>query len=200
MNLYFSKFLFVDLNNFFQQEETTQFRLHSHCLEPPSAVIIPYLNLVGFGEVSQIHTKRVYSKLVVALLEWWRPETHTFHFSTGECTITLEDGCVLFDLCIDGDIVNGPTQVGRNVYMEHLGVEPSREDRNKNPVKITSLEGMLAYLKNRNPPTEEENILHSKIYILLLISCFLFPNKSKNLMHFYWILLVGNLEACNNYS
>ena len=188
-------------NTFFQQEQGhTRFRLHSHCLEAPSARIIPYLNQAGFGDVAKIHTTKVDSKLVVALLERWRPETHTFHFPTGESTITLEDVRMLFGLRIDGQAVNGPTQLGRSVYMEHLGIEPPNEDRVKNQVKITWLQEVLAFLKDREAPTEEENILHAKIYILLLISCFLFPNKSQNLMHCCWVQFVGNLETCNNYS
>ena len=36
--------------------------------------------------------------LLSALLDHWRPETHTFHFTVGEMTVTLQDTSLLMGL------------------------------------------------------------------------------------------------------
>ncbi|MBA0866442.1 hypothetical protein Goshw_020995, partial [Gossypium schwendimanii] len=49
-------------------------------------------------------------KLISELIESWRPETHIFHLSCGECTITLEDVQLQLGLPVDGSILIEPVQ------------------------------------------------------------------------------------------
>ena len=39
---------------------------------------------------------------ICALLDRWRPETHSFHFPWGEIAVTLEDVALLFGLPCSG--------------------------------------------------------------------------------------------------
>ncbi|KAD5960501.1 hypothetical protein E3N88_11973 [Mikania micrantha] len=49
------------------------------------------LNDTGFGGLIDYGYRKVDLALITALVEIWRPETHTFHLTVGEVTVTLQD-------------------------------------------------------------------------------------------------------------
>jgi hypothetical protein len=63
---------------------------------------------------------------LTALVDRWRPETHSFHLSCGEMTITLEDVAMLFGLRVDGYAVTGHInpQDWRDIVEALVGVRP----------------------------------------------------------------------------
>ena len=106
----------------------------------------PLLHTAVFGfAASIINGAKVDQNLVNALLERWRPETHTFHFPCGEATITLQDVALHLGLPIDGDAITGFADDDWGGFCLHLlGVAPDRFDGGR--VSLKWLEETFANL------------------------------------------------------
>uniref|UniRef100_K4ALF9 Aminotransferase-like plant mobile domain-containing protein n=1 Tax=Setaria italica TaxID=4555 RepID=K4ALF9_SETIT len=89
----------------------------------------PYLQRAGFlllATLVKAGLPKMDNAALTALVDRWRLETHTFHLSSGETTITLEDVSMLFGLRVDGRAVTGNINpVGwRDTVHLLLGVRP----------------------------------------------------------------------------
>ncbi|KAH1228765.1 Serine/threonine-protein phosphatase 7 long form [Glycine max] len=90
--------------------------------------IFPFLQQSGFGWIIKMGYLKINASLISALIERWRPETHTFHMRCGECTITLQDVSVLLGISVDGLPLIGPTNLDwADLCEELLGVRPQEE-------------------------------------------------------------------------
>ncbi|XP_075098970.1 serine/threonine-protein phosphatase 7 long form homolog [Nicotiana tabacum] len=69
-------------------------QLHPH--------IVRCLQDTGFYRIIEIDRLQLDWSLIAALIERWRPDTHTFHLPIGEATITLQDVEVPYGLPVDG--------------------------------------------------------------------------------------------------
>ena len=65
------------------------------------------LQRLGLWHVSQLSDVVADVALISALVERWRPETHTFHLPIGEITVSLQDVSCLWGLPITGEAVTG---------------------------------------------------------------------------------------------
>ncbi|KAL8157193.1 hypothetical protein AgCh_002050 [Apium graveolens] len=98
-------------------------------LPPLDLRMVPLLQSTGFHGVAQVASLQLDWSLISALVERWRPETHTFHLPMGEVTITLPDVGVLLGLPLDGDAVisdvtPGPDMSWRSYVAELFGRDP----------------------------------------------------------------------------
>ena len=76
---------------FVLQEQQPIIISYFHSMSAPHPIIESLLAHTGFADVAQLRHFKIDHHLVTALVEQWRPKTHTFHLSVGECTITLKD-------------------------------------------------------------------------------------------------------------
>jgi len=138
--------------------------------------------------------------LVTSLVERWRPETHTFHFPTGECTITLQDISLQLGLNIDGPPIVGPTMFDwEEIYDTYLGVAPVKgESLIGSQVKLKWLRENILPLGEE--PTEQQLHTHCRAYILGLIGGVLMPDKTGNKVHLMYLTFLTNLRRTTRYS
>ncbi|MFQ6659319.1 hypothetical protein Gotur_028246 [Gossypium turneri] len=103
-----------------------------HNLAKPSITEIHgYLQEAGFLHTSHmLGDCKLDPRLISALVERWRPETHTFHLPRDVCTITLEDVVLQLGLLVDGSVVTVATTVSgkEDLCVRLLGKVPKKFD------------------------------------------------------------------------
>ncbi|MFQ6671314.1 hypothetical protein Gotur_035899 [Gossypium turneri] len=147
---------------------------------PPSPLIETYLRGANFLHVALVGRGcKLDPKLISALVERWRPETHTFHLSCGECTITLEDVHLQLGLPVDGSVVTGSIIYGGRIEMVWL--------RNN-------------FAELVKDSTKERIERYTRAYILQIVEGILMPDKSQNLVHLRWLLKLVNFRGAGELS
>ncbi|KAL5159442.1 Protein MAIN-LIKE 1 [Glycine soja] len=125
--------------------------------------------------------------LISALIERWRPETHTFHMRCGEYTITLQDVSVLLGLRVDA-----------NLCEELLGVKPQEGKIKGSVVKLSWLAHHFAQINNHDD--EEQVRRFTRAWILRFIGGVLFVNKSSNKVSLRYLQFLRDFRDCNTYA
>ncbi|RYR15885.1 hypothetical protein Ahy_B04g072826 isoform B [Arachis hypogaea] len=105
-----------------------------HLKSPDSynQIVEGHLRETSFYYVSHIGVIQCQSAMINALIERWRPETHTFHFLVGECAVTLEDVAMILGLLTNGLPVIGSTMSSFEALeaecLHQFGVAPRKTD------------------------------------------------------------------------
>ncbi|XP_072084476.1 protein MAIN-LIKE 1-like [Arachis hypogaea] len=171
---------------------------------------VPYLQMAGLYHLARLNDRwfRLDEPLVSAFVERWRPETHTFHMSFGECTITLQDVAYQLGLPVDGRYVSGfltdfhvYIDGGRPAWQwfhELLGVLPLANQIQKFAVNCTWFQETFGECPEG---ADEETVRRfARAYIMMLLGTQLFADKSGNRIHIRWLPFVARLEEMGSYN
>ena len=127
---------------------------------------------------------RMDNAALTALVDRWRPETHTFHLPAGEMAITLQDVAMLFGLHIDGRAVTG--SICPNGWRDRVellfGVhppEPPEDTKDKKPTGVTSA-WLSDHFGTLPPAHAPAGVVarFARAWLWQLVAGFLFPDSS----------------------
>ncbi|XP_016730654.1 protein MAIN-LIKE 1-like [Gossypium hirsutum] len=166
----------------------------------PDDRLLPYLELARFGSVAFIRSSDLRFDLLSALVERWRPETHTFHFPCGECTVTLEDVAVQLGLPIDWNPVTGVSSFTDPVAVcyQLLGESPEDGDKYFSGIKFTWLKAKIRQLSVT--ATEGELMCVARAYIMHMIGAVLMPDANGDSVHLSYLPLLAYFSTARRYS
>ncbi|MFQ6663859.1 hypothetical protein Gotur_031195 [Gossypium turneri] len=159
-----------------------------------------YLEQAGFGSAALIQTFDLRYDLLSALVEQWRPETHTFHFPCGECMMTLEDVALQLGLPIDKSPVTGVTvftDLAALCY-QLLGDSPNDDESNFTSLKFTWLKAKFGQLSAN--ATKGELMFVARAYIMHILRGVLMLYANNNKVHMMYLPLLADLSNVRSYS
>nr|XP_016494933.1 PREDICTED: serine/threonine-protein phosphatase 7 long form homolog [Nicotiana tabacum] len=145
------------------------------------------------------------------MIEWWQPETHTFHLPICEATITLEDVEVLFGLHVDGIPVAYPHALREYRGVDYLHMlhrltsfqlaEPTTSS-GASRLQLTPIQqhlvAMDAEITNDSLPEDIDR--HMKLLLLPMFGGILFSNTSENLVNLIFLHHLEWLDDLSSYN
>ncbi|KAJ9565828.1 hypothetical protein OSB04_001794 [Centaurea solstitialis] len=158
----------------------------------------------GFEGVFNCGFKPLDHSLITALVERWRPETHTFHLPIGEVTVTLQDVHLMWDLRIDGEVVTGCQRTWSlaekiETCYRLLGIETEQGNFRGAQLKMPFLRTVLETTLSDNA-TNEQCMQRARAYILLLLGGSIFPDGADNSVHMNLLVLLEDFDRCGGLS
>ncbi|KAJ4734194.1 hypothetical protein LUZ62_080769 [Rhynchospora pubera] len=165
------------------------------------------LKNLGLIHISQVENVNLDTALLKAMIEFWRPETHTFHFPIGEMTVTLQDVAFLYGLRTVGTPVTGKTSGSwSEVVQMDLFPEANVHDWSREKKNVGHLI-KLSWLRQKfgQPPIQGASVneldRYTRAVALELFGTLMFPDSSQNAVPAYYLdLLRGDLNSERDYN
>ena len=159
---------------------------------------------MGLEGLFRFPSREIDHGLITSLVERWRSETHTFHFSHGEMSITLQDVEVIFGLPIDGEVLVGSTAVGdwRQLCVELLGFGVPMNDIKPLAGQRILISRLVECIAEPLPHDATKIQIHqyAQCYMLALLGDKIFMDKSGDRVHLMHLEFLQNLHDSPQYS
>jgi len=169
--------------------------------------IMQHIDAAGLTGLFKVPDMEVDHALITALVERWRPETHTFHLPHGEMGITLQDIEVMLGISVDGLPVIGRTNLKWNqVCRELLGHEPLPVIPNSNKSTLTGARIKYKWLDAQFAAPlaadagDEVVQQHARYHILVRMGALLFMDKSADRLSLVPLQLLNPVSNARRYS
>ena len=160
---------------------------------------IELVERAGFGYLRKIPAISLDNPLISALVERWRRETNTFHFTVGEMTVTLQDVALLLGLAINGKPVIGITHTTCSVVCERLlGKAPDSNYASGGMVKLSWLKEFFSHCSEDAPIEEVEHC--TRAYLLYLVGSTIFSTTTGNKVPVMYLPLFAYFEEAGEYA
>ncbi|KAH1235704.1 Serine/threonine-protein phosphatase 7 long form [Glycine max] len=170
-------------------------------IEQPPQKIIPLLQQYRLYTTIKLCRIKINGEIVNAFVERWRPETHTFHLTCGEATITLQDVFVLLGLLVDDNPLIGSTNIdGIDMCEQCLGVRTNANAlADENTLKLSWLASEFANIHDYVDDKEHLKMF-ARAWILRFIEGVLLVDKSSKIVPMRYLQFLVDFEECSSYA
>ena len=169
--------------------------------------IMQHIDATGLTGLFKVPDMEVDHALITALVERWRPETHTFHLPHGEMGITLQDIKVMLGIPVDGLPVTRRTNLKWNeMCRDLLGHEPPLVILNSNKSTFTGARIRYTWLDAQfaDPlvvdAADEVVQQHARYHLLVRMGALLFMDRSADRVSLLPLQLLNPVSNARRYS
>ncbi|CAM0949211.1 unnamed protein product [Alopecurus aequalis] len=148
--------------------------------------LLPFIHLAAHG------MPKFNPCAITALVDRWRPETHTFHLPCGEMTMTLQDVSMILALPIKGGplCLSTNTTGWRELMISFLGKQPGIPNKPAG-APFSWIASNFAKCPPELAADSEEVQQYARAYMWYVISRVLFPDGSGAYAPFMWLKMLA---------
>ncbi|OVA14477.1 Aminotransferase-like [Macleaya cordata] len=167
--------------------------------------VVGLVEIFGLLPLAMYAHRSVDKVLVNAFIERFYPETNTFHLPFGEMTITLIDVQHILGIPFLGVNLNKDNgfqkrltlNEAKNLMLETLGMDVNPPEVEES--RQVKLEWLRSFFSGRKVNLDyEDQEFTSRAYLLYLVGCCLYPDKTGNkvsIYHLRWIRDIYNIST-----